>query len=106
MFPADAMTLTNQELCDNNPAEMFVTCLCGVLDLTTNLLIFANAGHEKPAIARKGEGFYLPNIKAGFVLGGMPGLKYKEFQVQLNPGDMLFTYTDGIPEAMTGCFRY
>ncbi len=101
MSPADAMTLTNQELCDNNPAEMFVTCLCGVLDLTTNVLIFANAGHEKPAIARKGEKFYLPNIKSGFVLGGMPGMKYKEFQVQLNPGDMLFTYTDGIPEAMS-----
>lgn len=101
MTPSEALTKTNAELCEENPAEMFVTCLCGVLDLETNILTYANAGHEKPAFCKKGENFYLPNLKSGFVLGGMPGMKYKDETVQLAPGDMMFIYTDGIPEAMS-----
>lgn len=101
MTPAEALTKTNQELCDNNPMDMFVTCLCGILDLDTYMLTFSNAGHEKPALAKKGQPFYFANIKSGMVLGGMPGIKYTDFQVQLGPGDIMFNYTDGIPEAMS-----
>ena len=97
--PAEALTRTNEELCANNPMDMFVSCLCGILDIQTGKFTFSNAGHEKPAILRKGEDFSLEPIKSGFVLGGMSGIKYKDFELQLNPGDIVFTYTDGIPEA-------
>lgn len=100
MSPAEALSKTNTELCEENPAEMFVTCFCGVLDLETKLLTFANAGHEKPAICKKHEKFVFAQTKAGFVLGGMPGIKYKDEQLQLESEDIFFCYTDGIPEAM------
>lgn len=101
MSPAEVLTKTNSELSAENPAEMFVTCLCGILDLDTKILTFANAGHEKPVLMRNGEQFALINTKANFVLGGMPGINYKDDKIQLYPGDIMFTYTDGIPEAMS-----
>lgn len=99
LSPAQALTKTNEELCSNNVMDMFVSCLCGILDLETYKLTFANAGHEKPAVMHKGNDFSLASIKSGFVLGGMPGIKYADFELQLAPGDVVFTYTDGIPEA-------
>ncbi|MBQ0051970.1 MAG: SpoIIE family protein phosphatase [Treponema sp.] len=101
LSPAEALTTTNQELCEKNPAEMFVTCFCGVLDLDSKLFTYANAGHEKPAIARNGGVFELEKINSGFVLGGMDGIKYKQGEIQLEKGDIMFNYTDGIPEAMS-----
>lgn len=98
--PAESLMRTNEELCENNVVDMFVSCLCGVLDLKTNILTFANAGHERPAFKKKGCEFYIAKIKSGFVLGGMPGMKYQNFELQMEPGDVMFTYTDGIPEAM------
>lgn len=99
LSPAQAFTKTNEELCSNNVMDMFVSCLCGVIDLETYKLTFANAGHEKPAVMHKGHDFSLAPIKSGFVLGGMPGIKFNDFELQLAPGDIVFTYTDGIPEA-------
>lgn len=99
LSPAQALTKTNEELCSNNAMDMFVSCLCGVLDLETYKIKFSNAGHEKPAIMHKGKDFSLASIKSGFVLGGMPGMKFEDFELQLSPGDVVFTYTDGIPEA-------
>ena len=90
---------TNEMLCDNNQAEMFVTVWLGILDVSTGRMTAANAGHEYPLIARKGSGFELYKDKHGFVLGGMEGVKYREYELQLNPGDKIFVYTDGIPEA-------
>ena len=62
-------------------------------------IIAANAGHEYPAICRKDGSFELFRDKHGFVLGGMPGMKYKDYELQLGEGDKLFVYTDGLPEA-------
>ena len=59
----------------------------------------ANAGHEYPVLMRAGGDFELFKDKHGFVIGGMAGMSYKEYEIQLNPGDKLFVYTDGVPEA-------
>lgn len=100
LSPAAALEKTNNELSANNPIEMFVSCLCGILDLNTGVLTFSNAGHERPILRRKDGEFVMAKIKSGLVLGGMPGMKYSDFEIQLMPGDVMFTYTDGIPEAM------
>lgn len=100
LSPAEAFIKTNNELTEGNLQDMFVSCLCGVIDLQTGIMTYTNAGHEKPAIMNKGEDFRLATIKSGFVLGGMEGIKYQNFEIQLHPGDILFTYTDGIPEAI------
>ncbi|MCQ2397997.1 MAG: SpoIIE family protein phosphatase [Sphaerochaetaceae bacterium] len=95
----DVFTAGNDNLCEGNDAEMFITAWQGVLDLDTGNVCFANAGHEKPLIRRKSGRFEFAEQKCGFVLAGMPGIKYKKQEFHLEPGDEIFLYTDGIPEA-------
>ena len=57
---------------------------------------------ESPALKRPGEDFRLLKEKHGFVLGGMEGMRYQEYEYQLEPGTKLFLYTDGVPEATDG----
>ncbi len=97
---ADILTKTNEAICSNNELEMFITVWVGVLELSTGKLTAANAGHEFPAIQRKGGKFELYKDRHGFVIGGMKGMKYKDYEIQLHPGDKIFVYTDGITEAM------
>ena len=61
-----------------------------------------NAGHETPYICRKGETFEPYKVRAGFVLAGMENMRYREGTVQLESGDRVFLYTDGVPEATNG----
>jgi sigma-B regulation protein RsbU (phosphoserine phosphatase) len=96
---SEILTKTNEALCSNNKVEMFVTVWLGVLEISTGKIIAANAGHEFPAIYRKDGAFQLYKDKHGFVVGGMEGIRYKEYELQMNPGDKLFLYTDGVPEA-------
>ena len=89
----------NNILCASNSEEMFITAFEGVLDLETGEMRYVNAGHETPFICR-GDGVYEPfKVKAGFVLAGMEGIRYKSGSVRLNPGDKIFQYSDGVPEA-------
>jgi len=71
----------------------------GILEISTGRLTAANAGHEFPVLKRAAGDFELFKDKHGFVIGGMEGLKYKQYELQLEPGDKLFVYTDGVPEA-------
>ena len=97
--PAEILEFVNDRICSNNKAEMFVTVWLGILDIETGKLIAANAGHEYPAICRSGGQFELFKDKHGFVVGGMEGVRYKNYEITLNKGDAIFLYTDGIPEA-------
>ncbi len=89
----------NRLLCEGNSEEMFITAFEGVLDLETGELHFVNAGHETPFICKKGQGYAPYKIRAGFVLAGMEGTRYRMGSTQLEPGDKLFQYTDGVTEA-------
>ena len=97
---AEILTKMNEAICSNNQAQMFVTVWVGILEISTGKLTAANAGHEYPVIKRAGSGFELFKDKHGFVIGGIAGMQYKEYELQLNPGDKLFLYTDGVTEAM------
>lgn len=97
--PSEILSAVNNQLCENNTAEMFVTVWLGILDLKTGLLTAANAGHEYPALARAGCPFELVKDRHGLVLAGMEGSRYRDYELQLNPGDKLFLYTDGVTEA-------
>ena len=94
----EILTKTNEALCSNNRMEMFVTVWIGILEISTGKLTAANAGHEYPAI-RTGSRFELLKDKHGLVIGAMPGIMYKEYEMELKPGDKLFLYTDGVAEA-------
>ena len=97
--PAEILTYVNENICAHNKADMFVTVWLGILEISTGKIIAANAGHDDPAICRKGESFEIVKNKHGLVVGAMAGIKYKDFEIQLNKGDKIFLYTDGLPEA-------
>ena len=96
--PAKILGPTNA-ICSNNQEEMFVTVWLGILEISTGKLTAANAGHEYPVMKRPDGRFELLKDKHGFVVGGMEGVKYKDYELQLEPGAKLFLYTDGVPEA-------
>ena len=97
--PAEILTKTNEAICSNNEAQMFVTVWVGILELSTGKLTCSSAGHEYPVIKRADGQFELYKDKHGFVIGGMDGLRYQEYVLQIHPGDKVFVYTDGVPEA-------
>ena len=95
----DIFTKANEKLCENNESGMFVTAWMGILDLTTGNMQFANAGHNPPLLKRADGSFEYLKTRAGFVLAGMEGVCYRVGELTLSPGDRLFLYTDGVPEA-------
>ena len=97
--PAKVLQAVNRQICSRNPEGMFVTVWLGVLQISTGKLSAANAGHEYPALKQTGEGFALIKDKHGFVLGGIDITRYREYELQLQPGAKLFVYTDGVAEA-------
>jgi serine phosphatase RsbU (regulator of sigma subunit) len=97
--PKETLEAVNAQICANNREEMFVTIWLGLLDLNTGRLIAANAGHEYPVLKPADGSFELVKDKHGFVVGGMPGVKYRDYELQLAPGAKLFLYTDGVAEA-------
>ena len=92
-------TEVNQLLCESNSEELFITAFEGVLDLVTGEFVYVNAGHEMPFICKAGGDFEPYKIRAGFVLAGMEGMKYRAGSMTLEPGDKIFQYTDGVTEA-------
>ena len=97
--PADTFTKANYELCINNEVELFVTAWLGVLNIKTGLLTYANAGHNPPILGKQdASAKYLDQIP-GFVLGGIAGIHYKDFELKLLEGEGIFLYTDGVTEA-------
>ncbi len=95
----EVFTEVNDILCSSNSEEMFITAFEGVLNVKTGELRYVNAGHETPFIRRKGGKYEPIKLRRGFVLAGMEGVQYKGGSLQLEPGDSIFQYSDGIPEA-------
>ena len=97
--PNLALTKANAGLCEGNDAEMFVTAWLGIVDVTTGHVEFANAGHNPPVIKQADGSFEYLRSKPGFVLAGMDGVKYKKQEFDIQPGSIIYLYTDGVTEA-------
>jgi len=95
---AEAIGIANRNLCEGNEAEMFVTVFAGVLEYETGKLTYVNAGHNKPLVMRGGEWSWLTE-RSGPYMGSFDWIEYKQFETQLQQGDELFAYTDGVNEA-------
>ena len=78
---------------------MFLTAWMGFVDLSTGTVKVANAGHNPPVLIRDGKAKYV-EFQPDLMLAGMEGTIYKEHTLQLEKGDILFLYTDGVTEAM------
>ena len=97
--PAKALEQANEQLCEGNEAELFVTVWAAVLEISTGKGVAANAGHEHPALRRANDRYELQVYRHSPAVATMEGMRFKEHDFQLNPGDSLFVYTDGVAEA-------
>ncbi len=104
--PSQILSETNKALCAGNTEMIFVTLWIGILELSTGKMTTSNAGHEFPALMQQGR-FILYEDVHGFMAGVRSKAKFTDEEIQMQPGDRLFVYTDGIPEAQgndTGMF--
>ena len=95
----EIFTRANEKLCKNNESGMFVTAWMAIIDITTGKMQFANAGHNPPLLRRVNGKFEYLKTRAGFVLAGMEGIRYRTGEITLEPGSRIFLYTDGVTEA-------
>ncbi len=98
--PAEIFNTANTLLCEGNEEMLFVTAWIGILTLSTGEMVCVNAGHEYPALRRAGGRFEIIQDKHGVPLAAVEDARFSEYTLKLNPGDQLFVYTDGFPEAV------
>ncbi|MCR5774414.1 MAG: SpoIIE family protein phosphatase [Lachnospiraceae bacterium] len=97
--PAEVLSYANEQLCEGNEAELFVTVWFAIVTISTGKCIGANAGHEHPVIRRAGGKFEYSIYKHSPAVAVMEGMKFREHEFELYPGDIIYVYTDGVPEA-------
>jgi len=97
---AHAMTRINRITSANCPRNKFISFFMCILNAATGELIYANAGHNPPVIVRT-DGSHELLEGGGPVLGIMPTIEYQQYKVQMNRGDILAIYSDGVTEAAT-----
>ncbi len=100
MSTASIMTRVNDELCENNDGNLFVTVFLAILNIHTGELRFTNAGHNYPYVIKEDKSLVTLKQKHGPVVAAMDGLIYKEDLITLDKSDTLFLFTDGVTEAM------
>ncbi len=97
--PGWILKIVNNQLCEGNTMEYFVTAWLGILELSTGHLAFASAGHEYPAMCRREGNFEIFRDRNSPPLGSMENLTFHTNERDLEPGDIVFIYTDGVTEA-------
>jgi len=97
--PAEVLDKVNTQLMDGNEEGMFVTVWMAVIDINTGKGLAANAGHEHPVIRHKDGSFELVKYRHSLAVAMMPGVPFGEHEIEIKPGDRVFVYTDGLPEA-------
>ncbi|MBO4904882.1 MAG: SpoIIE family protein phosphatase [Lachnospiraceae bacterium] len=99
MPPADVFSVSNAKLREGNDACLFITAWMGYLEINTGVIHAVNAGHNPPVLIRDGKAEFV-KLKPGMVLAAMDGMIYQENIIQLEKGDILYLYTDGVTEAI------
>ena len=97
--PEECLYKVNNLLCADNPADMFVTMFYGVLNVRTGRLDYSSGGHNLPWIVRSGKGVEPCEQRGGTALGIFTDESYESGTYQLERGDGIFLYTDGVTEA-------
>ena len=97
--PSEILHDVNNQLCEGNEADLFVTVWLGILDLSSGKVVSSNAGHEYPAIKHKDKNYELFITKNSPAVATMEGMRFKQTEFELQPGDYIYLYTDGVAEA-------
>ena len=98
--PKDVLESVNKKLCEGNETGMFVTAFVGFYNITTGRLVYVNAGHNPPLVKKRGGNYEYLKTDPCLVLAFLNDTKYREEEIYLGGGDVLFMYTDGVTEAM------
>ncbi len=98
--PAEVFTTVNNQLYEGNDENMFVTAWMGILEVETGKFTYVNAGHNPPLLKHAGNDYNWLKSKPGFVLAGMENINYYQNEIDLEPGDRVYLYTDGVTEAI------
>jgi len=97
--PMEILQKVNAQLCAENPANLFVTMILGLLDTATGQMEYGQGGHNPPILVpTKGEPVYEPS--GGMPLGVFEDAQFGQRRLELKPGETLLVYTDGVTEAM------
>ena len=105
MSPSECVTRSNSLISKESYESMFVTVFYGIYDIRTGEITYVNAGHNPPCILKKnGTVEELPQ-SMNLMVGILDGFEYPEDKCKLEPGDTLFTFTDGVTEAMSADFQ-
>ena len=99
---AEALTNVNRQLCENNELGYFVTVWLAVLEISTGKGVAVNAGHEHPVLRRSDGKYELVLYRHSLAVAAMDGVRFRQHEFQLCPGDSFFVYTDGVTEATNG----
>jgi sigma-B regulation protein RsbU (phosphoserine phosphatase) len=98
--PAEVFATVNNILCENNEADMFVTAFMGYYNIPSGKFVYVNAGHNPPLLKKSGLGYGFLPTKPCLILAWKEGISYREEEITLEAGDVLYLYTDGVTEAM------
>ena len=101
--PDHVMASVNNRLCDGNDACMFVTVICGILNVRTGEVVCADGGHNPSLYVSLPDEVKFLDLPRAMALGVMEETHYKMERLVLKPGETIFMYTDGITEAMNVC---
>ncbi len=104
---SNVFSTVNKQLCQSSMQKRFITMWTGILEISTGRITYVNAGHNAPIIKRKNEKAELMKNRSGLPIAAFFSKKksvgnYNEFETEINKGDVLILYTDGITEAMNG----
>ena len=97
--PGETLEAVNNQLLEGNKEGLFVTVWMAIIEISTGKGVAVNAGHEHPALKRKGQKYELVKYRHSPAVSTIENMIYKEHEFELNPGDSLFVYTDGVAEA-------
>lgn len=99
--PAESIRLANNLICADSNDALFVSLFLGCLNLERGELTYVNAGHHPPFLYETASDNIKPLKTTGFQLGMHPDAVYKQQTIQLQPGDFVFLYTDGVTDAIS-----
>lgn len=90
----------NKKICEINKQDFFVTMLSGIVDIKTGKMSVINCGHNLPLIKRNDGKYEYLQLDSNIVLGVFDDAKFEIYETTLNSGDIIYTYTDGVTEAI------
>lgn len=99
MSVEQVLTVANEKLCEGNDAGMFVTAWMGILNVKTGKVLFANAGHNPPLVKHADGTYEYLKTRPSLFLASMDGIRYRKNELEFQPGDAIYLYTDGVTEA-------